>query len=129
MTAPEDRGGPGRRKPRSLTRDGLVAALRRETGLDRQTCTRLLEDILAALSDRLAAGEDVKISGFGTFRVAQKTARPGRNLLTRAPVTITPRRVVQFRPAGRMRQRVAESRPKGGPYRRGSGEDVGADGP
>ena len=129
MTEPEDPGHIGRRVPRSLIRDDLVGALSRKTGLHQQTCPRLLEDVFATLSDRLADGEDVRISGFGTFHIAQKTTRPGRNLRTRAPVTIAPRRVVRFRPSGRMRQRVAETPPAGKLYRRGSCEDVGADGP
>jgi integration host factor subunit alpha len=123
MTEPQKLGRPGRRAPRSLTREGLVAALRRETGLDKQSCTRLLEDILTLLSDRLVAGEDVRIRGFGTFRVAQKAARHGRNPRTNAPAMITPRRVVQFRPASDMRQRVAQATPDGDLRRRGSGED------
>lgn len=128
MTAPGKASGSSKRVPRSLTREVLVVALARETALDRQTCARLLEDILATLSDRLATGETVRISGFGSFRVVQKSERPGRNPSTGAPVKVTPRRVVQFRPSARMRRRVAAATTTAALQRPGSKEPPGIDG-
>jgi integration host factor subunit alpha len=44
----------------------------------------------------LAAGEDVKLSGFGNFTMHEKRARPGRNPKTGEPFEIRARRVVTF---------------------------------
>jgi integration host factor subunit alpha len=56
-----------------------------------------LESVLLLIKSTLQSGEDVCISGFGTFMVRSKQARPGRNPHTGEPVTIAARRVVTFR--------------------------------
>jgi len=63
--------------------------------------------VLATIIEQLHRSEQVKISRFGTFEVAAKQGRMGRNPKTLDEVTIEPRRVVRFRPSGGMRKRVA----------------------
>jgi integration host factor subunit alpha len=58
------------------------------------------------LSDRLAEGEAVKLSSFGSFNIRQKGERVGRNPKTGKEVPITPRRVLVFRPSNIMKDRV-----------------------
>ena len=60
------------------------------------------------MSDALARGENVKISGFGTFVLRDKSERIGRNPKTGIEVPITPRRVLTFRPSQIMREQVAK---------------------
>jgi integration host factor subunit alpha len=57
----------------------------------------------AALSD----GENVKISGFGSFVLRDKGERVGRNPKTGVEVPIAPRRVMTFRASLTMRDKVA----------------------
>jgi integration host factor subunit alpha len=59
------------------------------------------------MSDALAAGQNVKISGFGTFVLRDKAERVGRNPKTGIEVPILPRRVMTFRASQAMRARVA----------------------
>ena len=65
------------------------------------------ESRFEVLRNALVAGEQVKISSFGTFSVRDKTARVGRNPKTGEEVPISPRRVLTFRPSHLMRDRVA----------------------
>ncbi|MFX7858328.1 HU family DNA-binding protein, partial [Acinetobacter baumannii] len=51
----------------TLTRADLADALHREVGLSRSDSSRIVEQILDTMTDALAKGENVKISGFGTF--------------------------------------------------------------
>ncbi len=69
----------------------------------------MVETILDLMSDALARGENVKISGFGTFVLRDKTARVGRNPKTGVEVPISPRRVLTFRPSQIMRDHIARS--------------------
>lgn len=59
---------------------------------------------------RVAAGESVKLSGFGTFSVRDKGARMGRNPRTGESAPISPRRVVTFRASAVLKRRIAEGR-------------------
>ena len=85
----------------------LSEAVFREVGLYRNESAQLVESVLDHLSDALVAGEQVKISSFGTFSVRDKSARVGRNPKTGEEVPINPRRVLTFRPSHLMKDRVA----------------------
>ncbi len=93
---------------KTLTRMDLSEAVFRETGLSRNDCADLVESVLKHMSDALVAGEQVKISSFGTFSVRDKAARVGRNPKTGEEVPIQPRRVLSFRPSHLMKDRVAK---------------------
>lgn len=92
---------------KTLTRMDLSEAVFREVGLSRNESADLVESVLAHIADALVAGEQVKISSFGTFSVRSKNARVGRNPKTGEEVPILPRRVLSFRPSHLMRDRVA----------------------
>jgi integration host factor subunit alpha len=92
---------------KTLTRMDLSEAVFREVGLSRNDSADLVERVLELMSDALVAGEQVKISSFGTFSVRDKAARVGRNPKTGEEVPIHPRRVLTFRPSHLMRQRIA----------------------
>ena len=92
---------------KTLTRMDLSESVFREVGLSRNESADLVERVLELVSDALVAGEQVKISSFGTFSIRDKTARVGRNPKTGEEVPISPRRVLTFRPSHLMRDRVA----------------------
>ena len=92
---------------KTLTRMDLSEAIFREVGLSRNESAGLVESVLDHVSSALERGEQVKISGFGTFSVRQKSARVGRNPKTGEEVPIEPRKVLSFRPSQQMRDKVA----------------------
>src|ERR1700741_2167296 len=91
----------------TLTRADLAEALNRKLGLSRSESLGMVESILDLMSDSLAAGENVKISGFGTFLLRDKAGRVRRNPKTGVEVPITPRRVLTFRASQMLKDRVA----------------------
>ena len=93
---------------KTLTRTDLSEAVFREVGLSRNESAELVEAVLTHMSDALVAGEQVKISSFGTFSVREKAARVGRNPKTGQEVPIQPRRVLSFRPSHLLKERVAD---------------------
>ena len=56
--------------------------MRREVGLSPHDCKARVEQVLDQITDCLAQGEAVKLSGLGVFTVRQKRERLGRNLKT-----------------------------------------------
>ncbi len=90
----------------TLTRADLADALHREVGLSRMDSARLVEQILHHMCEALSQGENVKISGFGTFVLRSKGERVGRNPKTGIEVPIAPRRVLTFRASQMMRERI-----------------------
>jgi integration host factor subunit alpha len=93
----------------TLTRSDLSEAVHNEIGLSRAECSDLVEAILGHMGDALAKGQNVKISGFGTFILRDKPERVGRNPKTGVEVAIAPRRVLTFRASQKMRERIARA--------------------
>ena len=90
----------------TLTRADLAESLTREVGLSRAESGKIVETVLSCMCHALAQGENVKISGFGTFVLRDKGERIGRNPKTGIEVPIAPRRVLTFRASQTMRDRI-----------------------
>ena len=84
---------------KTLTRADLSEAVHRKVGLSRTESADLVKTVIDLMSDALIAGQQVKLSSFGTFDVRAKRERVGRNPKTGEEVPITPRRVLVFRPS------------------------------
>ena len=65
---------------------------------------------IEAIAERLAAGETVMISGFGSFGGRDKRSRVGRYPRTGEPAPVPARRIVTFRPSQVLKMRIAEGR-------------------
>tara|TARA_Y100000814_G_C12145372_1_gene338983 strand:+ start:212 stop:517 length:306 start_codon:yes stop_codon:yes gene_type:complete len=91
----------------TLTRADLAETINRKMGLSRAESLDMVEAILAKICDALSDGENVKISGFGSFVLRDKSERVGRNHKTGVEVPITPRRVMTFRASQLLKERIA----------------------
>ena len=90
----------------TVTRAHLSKALYDEVGLSQHECAELLETVLREISDSLAEGKSVKISGFGSFLTRQKGERIGRNPKSGEEVPILPRRVMVFRASHALKNKI-----------------------
>ena len=90
----------------TLTRADLAERLHRDIGLSRAACADMIERVLELMCEAMADGQNVKISGFGTFVLRDKAERVGRNPKTGIEVPISPRRVLTFRASQMMRDRI-----------------------
>jgi integration host factor subunit alpha len=94
------------RSDETLTRAAIAEAIHNRLGLSRAESLGLVEAIIDHICDALARGENVKISGFGTFLLRDKGERVGRNPKTGVEVPITPRRVMTFRASQMLKDQV-----------------------
>ena len=90
----------------TLTRADLSDVVHREIGLSRADSATMVEQVLDLMCGAMSSGENVKISGFGTFVLRDKGERIGRNPKTGVEVPIEPRRVLTFRASQMMRERI-----------------------
>ena len=91
----------------TLTRADLADTVHHKVGLSRADSLSMVESILRLMCESMANGENVKISGFGTFLLRDKGERIGRNPKTGVEVPITPRRVMTFRASQKLKDRIA----------------------
>ncbi len=82
---------------KTVTRADLADSLYQQLGLSRNESADLVDSVFEEMTDALVEGENVKISGFGSFVLREKKERVGRNPKTGVEVPITPRTVLVFK--------------------------------
>ena len=84
-----------------MNKSDLVAAIADGSGLTKADAARALSATTDAISSALASGDNVAITGFGSFLVRQRAARTGRNPQTGATIQIAASKVPAFK-AGKL---------------------------
>ena len=74
----------------------LTAKVARETRMTKVHTARVVDSLLQNITRTLKRGERTSLVGFGTFTIAKRRARTGRNPQTGTPIHIPARRVVRF---------------------------------
>lgn len=92
-----------------MRKQDLVRAVSKSSGLPESKATVVVKTIFDAIEDALASGDEVAISGFGTFRVVDRPAREGRNPQTGLPMKIGPGRSPAFRPGAGLKRAVGDT--------------------
>ena len=98
---------------KTLTRLDIIDVIYKEIGLSKKDSGDLLRSMMGHITDRLIAGETVKLAGFGVFSIKQKTERPGRNPITGEAHVIEARHVLTFKPSRLLKSRINEGSQKG----------------
>ena len=62
-----------------MTKQDLVAAVASSVGVSKKVAGEALEAVLDAITKSLKKGQNVTVTGFGTFRVSHRAARTGVN--------------------------------------------------
>ena len=90
----------------TLTRADIATRINQQIGLSRNESATIVESILDHMTSALLDGDNVKISGFGTFVLRDKGQRIGRNPKTGQEVPIAPRKVLLFRPSHVLKDQI-----------------------
>jgi DNA-binding protein HU-beta len=80
-----------------MNKTELIERLAATCGLSRNETAAVLDGLLETITEALRRGEDVTLTGFGTFTVKQRAARMGRNPRTGESVAIAASRSPGFK--------------------------------
>jgi DNA-binding protein HU-beta len=75
----------------------LVAAIAAKTELSKKDSEKALKAFIDVVSEELKKGEKVQLVGFGTFEVAKRAAREGRNPQTGKAMKIAASKAPKFK--------------------------------
>ena len=89
-----------------MNKQQLVDAVAQNTGMTKKDSVSAVSAILDVITETLASGEDVNITGFGSFEVKTREARTGRNPKTGAPVEIPASKYVSFSAGSVLKEKV-----------------------
>lgn len=82
-----------------MTKADLVAILAKHSGGSKASAEKAINAFIGGIFESLRRGRRVTLSGFGTFVVARRAARNGRDPRTGKEITIPTARVPRFRPS------------------------------
>lgn len=75
----------------------LIDSIANQAKLSKADAKRALDAFVDTTTGALKKGDRVALVGFGSFSVAQRNARTGRNPQTGQPITIKAKKVVKFK--------------------------------
>ncbi|HBH47798.1 MAG TPA: DNA-binding protein [Bacteroidales bacterium] len=75
----------------------LIDAIAGTAGITKADAKKALDAFISTTTDALKKGDRVALVGFGSFSVAERSARTGRNPQTGKEITIPAKKVVKFK--------------------------------
>lgn len=89
-----------------MTKADIFEKVQENIGLTKKESAEMVEAVFDIMKSTLESGENLKISGFGSFIVKQKANRRGRNPQTGETITIEARRILTFKPSGVLKDAI-----------------------
>lgn len=93
-----------------MIKNELADALTEQTELSKSQALHAVDELTGIIKRALAAGENVYLRGFGTFKLESRAARKGRNVRGNSVIDIPARRIVKFIPCVGLKNRVNNDR-------------------
>ena len=82
-----------------MKKSELIAAVAEATGISKSDASSAIDATIDVISDALTNGDDVRLTGFGSFTIVECAAREGRNPRTGKLIKIAAFRQPKFKPS------------------------------
>ncbi|MDE5776940.1 MAG: HU family DNA-binding protein [Lachnospiraceae bacterium] len=91
-----------------MNKTELVAAMAEKPELSKKDAEKALKAFVDVVSEELSKGEKIQLVGFGTFEVAERPARDGRNPRTGEAMKIPASKNPKFKAGKALKDAVNE---------------------
>jgi DNA-binding protein HU-beta len=81
-----------------VNKNELIDAVAAATELKKTEASKAIDAVFSSIEDALKKGDEVRLVGFGTFSVAERSASEGRNPRTGEKITIAASKQAKFKP-------------------------------
>lgn len=95
-----------------MTKQDIIERLVKEADVPKTVAAKALGSVLGSITDALRKGDKVTLVGFGTFGVAKRAARKGRNPQTGKEIKIAARKVPKFSAGAKLKEAVNSGKKK-----------------
>jgi DNA-binding protein HU-beta len=99
--------GQTKSKKESLSKKDMISSIANFSGLSKADSTRALDAIIQSIQKELAQGNDIRLTGFGTFCVKKRKARDGRNPRTGKTIKIAATTLPKFKAGKNLKEAIA----------------------
>jgi len=87
-----------------MVRVDLVERVYEKTGFSKKEAAKAVKLFFELIKESLEKGEEVKLSGFGSFKVRTRKSLQTRNPKTGEQIEISSRKTLIFKPSGILRK-------------------------
>lgn len=92
-----------------MNKPELVTALAGKAGMTKKDAEIVIKAFVEIVEEELAVGGEVKLVGFGTFSVAKRNEREGRNPKTGETMTIPATKAPKFKAGKTLKDLIKKS--------------------
>ena len=85
-----------------MNKGELIEAVAKDADVSKALAGKVLDSVIGAVTKALRKGDRVALAGFGTFSVAKRKARRGRNPQTGRPINIPAKKVAKFKAGAKL---------------------------
>ena len=89
-----------------MNKTELVAAISEKAEIDKKSAEAALKAFTSTVAEELAKGEKIQLVGFGTFEVAERAARTGKNPRTGKSMKIAASKAPRFKAGKALKEEV-----------------------
>jgi DNA-binding protein HU-beta len=80
-----------------MTKAELVAKIAKDAKITKAAASKSVDSVVDGITKALKKGDRLILPGFGSFSVAKRKARTGRNPQTGKPIKIAAKKVAKFK--------------------------------
>ncbi|MCL6577666.1 HU family DNA-binding protein [Kyrpidia sp.] len=80
-----------------MTKQDLIAKVAEKSGLSKKDSAKAVDALFESISEALASGDKVSLTGFGVFEVRERAARTARNPQTGEPIEVPASKAPAFK--------------------------------
>ena len=90
----------------SFTKADFIKKLAKDHNMTQVEAGQIIDDFVGIIHDQVLAGNDVRLVGFGTFKLVHRNERHARNIRTGEPLDIPAHDVPAFKPSTAFKDEV-----------------------
>ena len=89
-----------------MNKTELIDKVAKEGALSKSAAEQVVNSVFSAIAEAMKSGDKVTLAGFGTFSIAERVAREGRNPQSGEKITIPAKKVVKFKAGSKLTETV-----------------------
>ena len=89
-----------------MNKTDFVSAVAEKTNMAHKDAAAVVDAVFDTIQATMAAGDDVRLTGFGSFSISHRAASKGRNPSTGAEIDISARNMAKFSPGKTLKDAV-----------------------
>ncbi len=89
-----------------MNRSELISAIVTASEVDKKTVEKVVDATFSQIVGTLAKGEEIRLVGFGSFKVSDRKARKGKNPRTGEAIDIPAAKAAVFKPGKELKDKL-----------------------